>query len=198
MLISVEALRIDPSLQVTLAQLLLKLHDILLEPLQLLQLSCLEISLYVLLIDLIDGQLAEVIFGTIEILLSVLLIEVIESIGPKLLLVDGVLVALIKDVVENSFSFDVQGEVNAPYHMGCLLVGLIAVGEVRHDDELLEGIVEVFLVIVEGGVLSPLDFLFLLRELIASICQLLLPSAVIYRLVSRSFTACRGGPLHFY
>lgn len=36
-----------------------------------------------------------------------LLIEIVESVGPELLLVDGVLVVLIKDVVENSFGFNI-------------------------------------------------------------------------------------------
>lgn len=46
--------------------------------------------------------------------------------------------------------------------MGNLFVGAVALGELRDDDELLEGIVEVFLVVVEGRVLSFSDFLFLL------------------------------------
>lgn len=188
---------IDPPLEVTLAELLLELHHIILKPLQFLELPSLQVPLNVLLIDLIDGQLAEIIFGATEVLLPVLLIEIEEAVGPKFLLVDGMLVALVKDVVENSFSFDVEAEVNAPYLMGCLLVGLIAVGEVRHDDELLEGIVEVFLVIVEGRVLSPLDFLFLPWELIHFLCRLQLPSTVIYRLAGRGLTVRRGGPLLF-
>lgn len=99
-----------------------------------------------------------------------MLIEIKESVGPKFLLVDGMLVALVKDVVQNSFCFDVQAKVNAPYPMSCLLVGLVAVGEVRHDDELLQGIVQMFLVVVEGRVLSPLDFLFLPWELMDFLC----------------------------
>lgn len=188
---------IDPPLEVTLAELLLELHHIILKPLQFLELPSLQVPLNVLLIDLIDGQLAEIIFGATEVLLPVLLIEIEEAVGPQFLLVDGMLIALVKDVVENSFSFDVEAEVNAPYLMGCLLVGLIAVGEVRHDDELLEGIVEVFLVIVEGRVLSPLDFLFLPWELIHFLCRLQLPSTVIYRLAGRGLTVRRGGPLLF-
>lgn len=188
---------IDPPLEVTLAELLLELHHIILKPLQFLELPSLQVPLNVLLIDLIDGQLAQIIFGATEVLLPVLLIEIEEAVGPKFLLVDGMLIALVKDVVENSFSFDVEAEVNAPYLMGCLLVGLIAVGEVRHDDELLEGIVEVFLVIVEGRVLSPLDFLFLPWELIHFLCRLQLPSTVIYRLAGRGLTVRRGGPLLF-
>ena len=81
--------------------------------------------------------------------------------------------------------------------MGCLLVGLVAVGEVGHDDELLEGVVEVLLVVVEGRVLRPLDFLLLPWKLILFICRLLLPSAVIYRLAGEGLAVRRGGLLLF-
>ena len=99
---------IDPPLQVALAEFLLELHDVLPKAVQPLQLAGLEVALDVLLVDLVDGEFAEIIFGAAEILLAVLLIEVVESVGPEFLLVDGMLVALIKDVVEYSFSLDVE------------------------------------------------------------------------------------------
>jgi hypothetical protein len=63
-----------------------------------------------------------------------------------------VLVVLVEDVVQDAFSFDVQGQVLLPDLTGGSLVGVIGGVELWDDDEFLEGVVEMLLVVVEGRI----------------------------------------------
>jgi hypothetical protein len=128
-----------------------------------LQFPSFEVALDVLLIDLIDGQLAEEGLRLVECLNTVGLMDLPKAVGAKLHVVDGMLVIFIENVVQDALSFDVLLQVLAPDLPGSFLVLFAAGVELWHDDEFLEGVVQMFLVVMEGGVCRLLYFLFLLH-----------------------------------
>ena len=77
------------------------------------------------------------------------------------------LVPLVEHVMQNFLGFDLTAYVSLPKLKSRLFVGLIRLDELRNNDQLLNSIIEVFLVVVEGRVFNLLYFLvFFGRELI--------------------------------
>lgn len=89
------------------------------------------------------------------------------------------LILFVEDEVEYSLCFDVASTVYVPYLYCCLLV-LLAIGlELRYNDQLLKGIVEMFLVVVERGIFSLLDFLLFFSDRIRMERCFLEPSLIL-------------------
>jgi hypothetical protein len=65
----------------------------------------------------------------------------------------------VKDIVENPFCFDIDLAVLIPDVPSSLFIVLIILYSYRDDNQSLEGVVEVFLVVVKRRILSFLDFL---------------------------------------
>lgn len=73
------------------------------------------------------------------------------------------LVIFVENVVQDAFGLYLLLQVLAPY-LPCSLLIEVATGvKLRNYDEFFQGIVEMFLVVMEGGVLWLLNFLFLLH-----------------------------------
>jgi hypothetical protein len=77
------------------------------------------------------------------------LINFQQSIRPKLLLLNLVLVALVENKVQNLLSFDIPVDVRVPNIPSRFLVFLIILLKARNDDQLLKGVVKVLLVVVK-------------------------------------------------
>lgn len=73
-------------------------------------------------------------------------------------------VPFVEDEVEDAFGLDLALAVGLPDLHCCALVGAFLGVGLGHDDELLEGVVEVLLVVVEGRVLALLYFLVLFTD----------------------------------
>lgn len=76
------------------------------------------------------------------------------------------MIVMAEDGIEDLLSFDVIQQVNVPNSVCYLFVNLIVILELRQDYHLLEGVIEMFLVVVEGRVGILLNFpLFFLRAI---------------------------------
>jgi hypothetical protein len=137
-------------------------EHIFLESFCFLHLSAQDVVLYRFLIYLIDSKGAEVTSGSGENLYSITVVNLQKTIFLELAILYGVLVSLIEDEVENLFGLDISGSVGLPEISCCELVFIILTGNFRDDHQLLESIIEVLLVIVEGRILN----LFLLLALL--------------------------------
>jgi len=71
-----------------------------------------------------------------------------------------VFVPFVEHEVQNLLSFDVPCHVGSPDVPCCMFVGLVRIFKCGDNHKLFESVVEVFLVVVEGGVLNFLYLLF--------------------------------------
>lgn len=119
------------------------------------------------LIELIDGQLAQVILGRVVGLLSVLLVDLEETVFLEFFVVDFELIVFIENEMKDPFCLDsalLEGLPDALRHGLDLLLGLAAVlWEYQH---LFQGDVEVFLTIVKRRVIIYLALPSFLRFLL--------------------------------
>jgi hypothetical protein len=116
-------------------------------------------------VDLIDGQFAEVGPCLRDDLFSELLVDSIEAVGAKLGIVDGVLVSLVEDEMQDAFRLFFAFAVCLPdLDGGELLLPLLGL-KFGNDDQLLQGVVEMLLVVVEPGVFALFYFLLLFYAL---------------------------------
>lgn len=112
--ISIRLITGDPALEVSALKLRLEADDIFLEALLALQFSGFEVALDVLVVELVDGQLANEGLGLRDDLLTVGVVDGPEAIGLKLGFVDLVLVILVKDEVQDTFGLDLSSAVGSP------------------------------------------------------------------------------------
>jgi hypothetical protein len=154
--------QIGPPLEVPVGEFRSELKDVLLESLETLEFPGLEVAVDVLVVDLVDGEFAEEGLGPVEGKCSVGLQDFPEAVGAQFGVFDDVLVVFVEDVVQDALRLDLQPQVLLP-DLACRpLVGLVGLIEFGYDDQLFQGIVEMFLVVVEGRVQSLFNFLLLL------------------------------------
>lgn len=137
-------------------------EHILLEPFCLPHFSAQDVVFYGFFINLTDGQTAKVTSGSGENPCSITFVNLQKTIALKLGILDSVLVSFIEDEMENLFGLDFPRGVGPPQISCCKFVFLILTGNFRNDNQLLESIIEVFLVIVEGRIIHLFLFLALL------------------------------------
>ena len=100
-------------------------------------------------IDLIDGQFAEGGSGLRDDLLSELMVDVIEAIGAKFGVIDGVLVSLVEDEVQDALGLYLALAVRFPDLDGSEFLLSILGLKFGNDDQFLQGVVEMLLIVVE-------------------------------------------------
>ena len=147
------SVEVDSSFDKTALEFLAEVEDVVLKTFRFFHLAALDVVVDAFFLDLVGSQPAQVVLGLGNDRKSVLLIDLEESKGPKFALIDEMLVLFVEDEVQNLFGLDLTLNISFPDVPGGDLVFFVAAGDVRHDDQLLESVVQVFLVVMERRVL---------------------------------------------
>lgn len=102
-----------------------------------------------------------------------------------------VLIALVKDGMQDLLGLDLAQQVLGPESMGDSMGRLLELFVLRQRHHLLQGVVEVLLVVMEGGVADLPDFLHLPSRLRA--LPLRQQGSVLIVLLTGTLPACRPG-----
>jgi hypothetical protein len=150
------SLKVNSPFDETAVEFLLEIHNVFLKSFSFLHLAALDVVINVLVIDLVDSESAEIVLGLRNDRVVVILIDLPQPIGLEFGLIDRVLVLFVEDEVQNLLGLDFSLHISPPDISGCDFEFFIIGADLRDDHQLLKGIVEMLLVVVERGVL---DFL---------------------------------------
>ena len=96
--------------------------------------------------------MAQVAFRFIEDGFTITAVDLPKAIALELIFTDKMRIAMAKYSMENLLGLDIVKQINAPDLMCYLFIALVAGLELRQGNHLLECVVQMFLVIMEGRV----------------------------------------------
>lgn len=142
-------LKIYSSFNKSTLQFLFELEHIFFESFCFLHFSAHDIVLDCFLINLLNGQLAEILSCLRKYLLFVVVVNFPQTIFFKFSLFDGMFIFFIEYEVKDLFSFDISRRICFPEISGSNHVLVILARNLRNNHKFFQGIVQVFLIVVE-------------------------------------------------
>jgi hypothetical protein len=112
--LSIKLITGDPAFEVAALEFGLEAYDVFLEAFLALEFPGLEVSLDILVVELVNRQLADEGLGLRDDLFSVGVVDGPEAIGPELRAVDLVFVILVEDEVQDALGLDLGAAVGSP------------------------------------------------------------------------------------